>query len=163
MHLRFAFVLSSVAALAVSAHASTPRQAMDQRAREFEKAMMNRNTTWFQNVATPDFVAIDQAGKKTSIKDAMQQITMMFQLMKSITSVSETILTCQASGKTIHLTQEVKMAGTIPGQGGKISQLTDDSKSAETWVLVGTQWKIKLEKSLSDVMKVDGNPVSAGG
>lgn len=135
---------------------------MEQRAREFEKAVMTKNLSWFKGVATPDFVAIDKSGKKTNLKDSVQGIAMMFQMMKSITSVSETILSCQASGNTIHLTQESKLAGTIPGQGGKTSQMTDVSKSAETWVLVGTQWKIKQEKTLSDVMRVDGKQVGQG-
>ncbi len=136
---------------------SDARKAMDQMEKQFVKAFMAKDAGWFEKVSTPDFVAIDQHGKKFDKKQAMTQMKELFQALK-IEKVTSNIKSLKTSGKSLLVVTETILKGTIPGKDGKPSKLVDTSTDEETWVKSGKDWKIKLDKTTSDKATLDGKP-----
>lgn len=118
-----------------------------------------------QAILTDDFVSTQRADKTGKVRkktkaEEISEIDRLGQVIASVTS-SVTHVDHVTGGQAL-VQAMITSSGSLktkPLGDGKAHTLTNTSKSQDTWIKVKGVWKMKASKSLSDNLKVDGQPV----
>ncbi len=151
----------TIAALAVAGVASVQtnvKKVMNEKVTEALAAFKSRNLAWFEKNSTDDYTETEK-GKTFKKAEAMAQLKQVFAMSKSV-QVSEEILSITMQGKNALVKEKTHFVGTLasPQGSGKTMKMEDTSISSELWVPVGSDYKLKYSKSISDNMLLDGKP-----
>jgi len=112
------------------------------------------------DVATKDCTIIDSKGKSTSASKTMasmaKELAQFDKVNKSSSHIDKTV----DKGSTVVLTVSSVLDVTAKSPDGKAHQFVQTSTSDDTWVKVGSSWKLKLSKTTKEKTTLDGKPYS---
>jgi len=152
-----ALALVAVAGPAVRADAASS-------ARKAIQAAYDRDTAAYPRLdlkevlsnCAPDFIGIDEKGKKQNRADLKR---LLMALRKQVRSMSyhARIDKFAAKGRSATLTVSERLSYTGPDRNRRLVTITIDSTSDETWALRGKRWLRTLSKTTSERMQTKWN------
>ncbi len=124
------------------------------------KFMTENSTADYRDIHLPDAAGHVQ---KTDLAEAVRDMKRGMAMLGTITKFAvhiEHLKPQQTSAVAIiHLTLACTLGKT---PDGKVHKMALDERSEETWVKVGSRWKIKSSRTIKDSGTVDGIPVPQG-
>jgi hypothetical protein len=119
-----------------------------------EKLMTGHATPDFMNVGKPDKTG--KARTKTMAED-MAQMKQTLPFIDKFTKVHSMIKKVAAGKGSVVVTVSTDVAmQTKKGPDGKVHSVDGHDVNEDTWVKSGGRWKMKISKTVSETMKIDG-------
>lgn len=148
----------AMSGLAFSTDDAAVRKILERKTSEFVKSMRKKDAAWFEQNATSDYRSIQ--GKQTlSRTQVISRMKQMFAVSTSVDPVSSTVVTFKMTGRNaVVLTKTHFVVNIGGGPGGKPVRIEDTSTEEETWVPVGKDYKIQLNKELTATLLMNGKP-----
>ena len=154
--------LAPVAALLATSAllcAASPKTDMDKLTQQWVTAIKTKDAKWIMGNTTPDFVVILQNGKKYTRDQATQSMKEMFTAITKVDRVEAKVTLVKVKGDAVIATVE-SLVHAYGNFGGKPGSFSDSATDEETWVKVKGQYKLKLDKTLKEVAKINNQVIN---
>ncbi len=124
---------------------------------KIEKAFNAEDVKTIMACGTKDFKFKQKNGPATDAKATGEMLKAQFDAPGKMKTTMK-IESCKVTGNTATVVGTMNMAGKMPGPDGKPHEMTGWSKTKDSLVKEGGQWKIKLIDTLEEKMTMDGKP-----
>lgn len=166
MRILFGMALTILCCLmAVASHAAADdpavRKLLVKNYALFTVAFQHKDSEAQSRLLTDDYTAVGPDGTVTTKKQVLADMKGQMAMLRDVTWVRTITKLDVTDGKTAVATVEGHLTGTTSGKDGKDHKLELLATTGDTWILVGTDWKLKHSRVSKFRMTFDGKP--AGG
>ena len=125
-------------------------------------AMKAKNADKVASLLAPNFTQNMKGGRSMSLKQALSQMKMEFQSIKSFDKFDITLTSINVSGKNANVNTSYTMKGTtMPmGKDKKSHVLAGTGTTTDKLVKTSGGWKFLSTTDVSQKMTMDGKPIS---
>jgi hypothetical protein len=149
-----------VALLALSSYAGDPKTDFQALYSKAAAALTKKDLSIFQTMAAKDLTYKGRDGVVLKRAELEKRLKTQFMMIKTVNKITQTVKTVKVTGGSAVVDTQTLLDATVPGaKPGKSSSLKVTSQSHDTWVKVGSLWKLKSIVVTSEAMTLDGKPM----
>lgn len=162
--------VAAIAGAALALQYTAARQQIQAIYAKFDALTMKKDiaafTKYFKESSTDDCVFIEKDAKGKLVKQARQavleQFTSAMPMVDKVNTSRTHVDGVTASNGAFAATVTSKVSMTlVPDPDGKPHTIVEDSKSIDTWIKSGSQWKLKSSKMVTSKITKDGQPIGS--
>lgn len=163
---KLAYSVALVSCFAIANASDELRNTIKRDSSKIAKYMMKKDFKGMEkhlkSTTTPDFKYIE-AGNTINLKQMIAQMKMGMGQFTKVTKVDSKVLTVQQQGNKANVTMMHAVEGKMKGPDKKTHTMRMSGNTIESYVKVGSKWKLAVMDWKESQMMMDGKPMAMPG